>query len=500
MLSPALHEGLEDFLPHIFCNKVPIVFLRRQFFRILHDTCGKYWIFHIFFHHPRHRFWIAHVAKKPRWLRIGTAVRVGKKIRYAAHGSSDDRELRGKCLHERAPHPLDERRAHENIRELVECGQLCVAYVSGKDNAVGNARLFGDSFEFPAVFPLSRDKEFYVNGQEPERADDIFNTAREHEAACGEKEYIAHVFAEFLFALRRILHGDGCGEFRNINTIGDNDDRPVINDLPRHVFYKIGYHLDDVGLEIDALVERPKERHEGAARTHLSEGVAVLKLQNERHGRTSELEKKRAESRLIRHHRPDGVIGFVPMERAGFENGGERKKKFCELYLPRKRAVGHLYVLCGKPDAVHRHIPYFFDLRQCAVEPQGDHVERILVRIEPVCNFLDSKLRPADERRVRKRENENALHTRIISSVLSAIRCILARGVPASSRIPLPRAKCPRWIPCGCRPAREASLSPPRTSAQYRGPSTIRGSRGRTRRPVPSLPPREARARDRRHG
>src|SRR3989338_365473 len=103
------------------------------------------------------------------------------------------------------------------------------------------------------------------------------------------------------------------------------------------------------------------------------------------------------------------------MERKRLEKRREREQEFRKTARQRKRAVRNLRVLGGEPDAVDGDVPYFLDRRELSVEAKRYHVERILVRVEPVRNFLDGKLRPADIRHVGERKYQNTPHGIILS-------------------------------------------------------------------------------------
>src|SRR3989338_4587161 len=132
------------------------------------------------------------------------------------------------------------------------------------------------------------------------------------------------------------------------------------------------------------------------------------------------LEEQRSEAGLVRHHRPDHVVWSFAMERQRFEKRRDGEQNFCELAQEREGSVGDFYVLGGEPDTMDRYIPDLLHFGQLSVESKRYHVERILIRVEPlgrspatgeaIGNFLDSKLCPADIRLIRERKYEDPLH------------------------------------------------------------------------------------------
>src|SRR3989338_1521056 len=132
------------------------------------------------------------------------------------------------------------------------------------------------------------------------------------------------------------------------------------------------------------------------------------------------LEEQRSEAGLVRHHRPDHVVWSFAMERKRFEKRRDVEQNFCELARQREGSVGDFYVLGGEPDTMDRYIPDLLHFGQLSVESKRYHVERILIRVEPlgrspatgeaIGNFLDSKLCPADIRRIGERKYEDPLH------------------------------------------------------------------------------------------
>src|SRR3989344_4070113 len=273
--------------------------------------------------------------------------------------------------------------------------------LSDKFHPISDPGFAGETLEREVIGPHSENEEPDILRKKAHGQDYVVNRVLVHEPRGRNEKYVAHFFAEFVF----YLVDDRClifvREAADINTVGDDLERPPETARAGPAAEKSRNGLHDIRRLESPRKKRPQRHHDAF---DMLGRVAFLQCKQIRHARIHESEKYGGHTPCVCHHRPDAVVGILPVQLYGLQCGEKLEEGFVEVERPFLQ-IRHGCVFPHDANAMHQYISYLLDLRQRRVKTVGHHVKfdvRIAVRY-----LLDCDLGSSDVLgKIRERENK----------------------------------------------------------------------------------------------